>query len=155
MAILTVLLFLLVPSDGSAPTITDQIESADGDCYTDTSVGDPVPTYCLVSEKPPDISVINDHGEQHEVFVEVIENGTTRYAETVSLSGADSGQRRQILEDVTRSSGNYTIRATLDGGRRASLVWRLEEGYLGEGGPTWVVRIGADESLAVRHIKES
>lgn len=137
---------------GETPDIREQIKTSDEDCYTDPTKGDPKPTYCLLKEEPPDILVKNLHDERHNVTLQIIENSAVTHSANLSIGPVYGGIARKTVADVVQTPGNYTIRGTIDGERSESYHDSVEDIYEGNGGAKWVVVIGEDGELQIRHI---
>lgn len=153
--VLGILVFMLLfgyLGGESQPSIAERINASDGPCHLDTTKGDPKPTYCLLEKKPPDIAVRNWHHESHNVTVQIVEKSTVIYSANRSLESGSDGTVRHVLEDVVKTPGNYTIRATLNGQRTDTYTDSVEDIYMGDGGPKWWVRIDEVGKLHVEHI---
>ncbi|USZ71179.1 hypothetical protein [Natronosalvus halobius] len=131
--------------DGSA--LSDEI------CYTDSTKGDPTPTYCLVEERPPNLLIENRHASDHDVTVQVIENSSVIYSENISIAASSDQPTRHVLKDVIQSPGEYTIRGTVDSETSDEYVESLDERYVEMAGEQWVIRITADGDVVVDRIR--
>lgn len=139
----------------STPDVRERIEMSDDNCYTDYEKGDPAPTYCLLEEEPPDIRIKNWHDKRHNVSVRIFENSTVTYSANSTLDAASGGVESRILTDVVRTPGNYTIEGTVDGQRNDSYTDTVEDIYVGDGGPKWVVLIDKNGELDVRQLSSA
>ncbi len=116
----------------------------DEDCVYPDGVDPNVPK-CYVSTHPADLELINDGGESQNLSIEVVfEDAETVYADDLSLAPRDT----TVEEDVFDRSGKYTIRATLSGSETIVETWTLQERYVGEGGPGWIIGISESGELS-------
>ncbi|WP_312911214.1 hypothetical protein [Natronosalvus caseinilyticus] len=136
------------PSNGGGES-----DPSDEVCYTDTTKGDPTPTYCRIDDKPPDLLVENRHDRAHDVTVQVVKNSSVIYSENISIAASSDHPTRHVLEDVIQSPGEYTIRGTVDSEANDEYVESLEERYVETAGEQWVVRITEDGNVVVDRIR--